>query len=65
VDLDFTPSDECVEIKFFSPKEILQQEKIYKNIKKFAEKYTANDLLLYVFFKPGALTFRKLPGFCV
>ena len=32
--LDFTPSDECVEVRFFTKKEALQ-ENLFSNVKKF------------------------------
>ena len=39
--LNFTPSDECVEIKFFSAEEVLEDtsEKIRENVIEFAKQY--------------------------
>lgn len=37
--LNFTPSSECIEIKFFSPKDCLKEQNIYPNVKKFANMF--------------------------
>lgn len=41
-DLNFIPSKECTELRFFSKKEALQ-ENLYQNVKKFLEIYNTNN----------------------
>lgn len=38
-DLNFTPSKECREIRFFNPSELLQEPLVFPNVKKFADSY--------------------------
>lgn len=38
-DLNFTPSEECVEIRFFTAEEVLMMDNIYTNVKEFAKVY--------------------------
>lgn len=38
-DLNFTPSEECVEIKFFTVEEVWTMKNIYTNVRKFAKVY--------------------------
>ena len=40
-DLDFVPSDECVEVRFFTVEEALK-EKLFSNVKKFLNNYKYN-----------------------
>ncbi len=35
--LNFTPSDECIALEYFSPEEILEREDIYQNVKMVAK----------------------------
>ncbi len=37
-DLNFTPSQECVDVKFFSKNEV-SQEKVFLNVKAFSEQF--------------------------
>ena len=37
--LNFTPSAECVEIKFFTKEEVLQENKLFPNVLEFAKMY--------------------------
>ncbi len=38
-DLNFTPSEECVEIKFFTKEEALQEKNLFPNVLEFAKIY--------------------------
>ena len=35
--LDFTPSDECTELKYFSPAEIIERDDMFQSVKMFAK----------------------------
>ena len=35
--LDFTPSDECIALEYFSPEEILERDDMYQNVKMVAQ----------------------------
>lgn len=35
--LNFTPSDECIDLQYFSPEEILKREDMYNNVQMLAE----------------------------
>ncbi len=35
--LDFTPSDECIDLQYFSPEEILQRDDMYQNVQMLAK----------------------------
>lgn len=37
--LDFTPSEECVEIKFFTAKEVLKEKNIHTSVSAFTHQY--------------------------
>ena len=35
--LDFTPSDECIDLQYFSPEEILQRNDMFQNVQMLAK----------------------------
>jgi len=35
--LDFTPSDECIDLQYFSPEEILQRDDMFQNVQMLAK----------------------------
>ena len=35
--LEFTPSDECIELRYFSPEEILHRDDMYQNVQMLAK----------------------------
>ena len=35
--LDFTPSDECIDLQYFSPEEILERKDMYNNVQLLAK----------------------------
>ncbi len=38
--INFTPSEECKELKFFTAEEVLVMDNVYINVKKFAQLYS-------------------------
>ena len=44
--LDFTPSDECLELRFITPDEALQMGNVFSNIVEFAELYRERNTTL-------------------
>ena len=41
--LDFSPSDECVEIRFFTTEDVLKEKNCYSNVVEFAKVYRGRN----------------------